>query len=109
MATINFKHLRYFWAVAKEGNLTRAAGQLHVSQSALSEQIKQLEIELGQPLFHRTGRTLTLTLGAGKATAGCTCTSTKALLLKPSAPQIASQLRSTAAMLLEPLLQRLSS
>jgi len=58
---LNFHHLRYFWAVAKEGNLTRAAGQLHVSQSALSAQIKQLETELGQPLFHRTGRTLTLT------------------------------------------------
>ncbi len=63
MSPLNFHHLRYFWAVAKEGNLTRAAGQLHVSQSALSAQIKQLETELGQPLFHRTGRTLTLTEG----------------------------------------------
>ena len=63
MSPLNFHHLRYFWAVAKEGNLTRAAGQLHVSQSALSAQIKQLETELGQQLFHRTGRTLTLTEG----------------------------------------------
>jgi LysR family transcriptional regulator, transcriptional activator of nhaA len=61
MSSLNFHHLRYFWAVAKEGNLTRAAGQLHVSQSALSAQIKQLETELGQSLFQRTGRTLTLT------------------------------------------------
>lgn len=61
MSPLNFHHLRYFWAVAKEGNLTRAAGQLHVSQSALSAQIKQLEAQLGQPLFHRTGRALTLT------------------------------------------------
>ncbi len=61
MTQLNFHHLRYFWAVAKEGNLTRAARQLHVSQSALSAQIKQLEAELGQPLFQRTGRTLTLT------------------------------------------------
>ena len=61
MSPLNFHHLRYFWAVAKEGNLTRAAGQLHVSQSALSAQIKQLETELGQSLFQRTGRTLTLT------------------------------------------------
>lgn len=60
-APLNFHHLRYFWAVAKEGNLTRAAQQLHVAQSALSAQIKQLEAELGQPLFQRTGRTLTLT------------------------------------------------
>ena len=61
MTQLNFHHLRYFWSVAKEGNLTRAARQLHVSQSALSAQIKQLEADLGQRLFHRTGRTLTLT------------------------------------------------
>lgn len=61
MTALNFHHLRYFWAVAKEGNLTRAARQLHVSQSALSAQIKQLEIELGQALFQRSGRSLVLT------------------------------------------------
>jgi LysR family transcriptional activator of nhaA len=61
MSRLNFHHLRYFWSVAKEGNLTRTAAQLHVSQSALSAQIKQLEAELGQSLFQRTGRTLTLT------------------------------------------------
>ena len=61
MSRLNFHHLHYFWAVAKEGNLTRAATQLHVSQSALSTQIKQLEDQLGLPLFERTGRTLTLT------------------------------------------------
>ena len=61
MSRLNFHHLRYFWAVAKEGNLTRAAGQLHVSQSALSAQIKELETQLGQALFQRTGRTLALT------------------------------------------------
>lgn len=61
MSQLNYHHLRYFWAVAKEGNLTRAARQLHVSQSAMSAQIKQLETHLGQTLFHRTGRTLTLT------------------------------------------------
>ncbi|MFN5191938.1 MAG: LysR family transcriptional regulator, partial [Burkholderiales bacterium] len=33
---LNFHHLHYFWVVAKDGNLTRAAGQLHISQSALS-------------------------------------------------------------------------
>lgn len=67
MSTLNFHHLRYFWAVAKEGNLTRAAAHLHVAQSALSAQIKQLEADLGQPLFQRTGRTLTLT-EAGRLT-----------------------------------------
>jgi len=61
MPTLNYHHLHYFWAVAKEGNLTRAALRLHVSQSALSTQIKQLEAQLGQALFDRVGRTLSLT------------------------------------------------
>jgi LysR family transcriptional activator of nhaA len=58
---INFHHLHYFWAVAKDGNLTRTATRLRVSQSALSAQIKQLEAELGVPLFARQSRRLLLT------------------------------------------------
>lgn len=58
---LNFHHLRYFWAVAKEGHLTRAAESLHVSQSALSAQIRALETQLGHALFHREGRRLQLT------------------------------------------------
>ena len=61
----NFHHLHYFWAVAKTGNLTRTARQLRVAQSALSAQIRQLEEQLGQPLFARAGRGLVLT-EAGK-------------------------------------------
>jgi len=61
MSRLNYHHLHYFWAVAKDGNLTRAAEKLHVSQSALSKQIRLLEEQLGQPLFARTGRTLQLT------------------------------------------------
>jgi LysR family transcriptional activator of nhaA len=61
MARLNFHHLHYFWAVAREGHLTRAATHLHVSQSALSTQIKLLEDELGQALFTRSGRALQLT------------------------------------------------
>lgn len=61
MARLNYHHLHYFWAVAKEGNLTRAAEQLHVSQSALSVQIRLLEQQLDQTLFTREGRTLQLT------------------------------------------------
>ncbi|QJR37146.1 LysR family transcriptional regulator [Gemmatimonas groenlandica] len=60
-ARLNYHHLHYFWAVAREGNLTRAAQRLHVSQSALSTQIRQLESQLGQQLFERRGRTLELT------------------------------------------------
>lgn len=61
MQDINFHHLRYFQAVAHEGNLTRAAQRLHVSQSAVSVQIKKLEAQLGQDLFAREGRGLVLT------------------------------------------------
>jgi len=61
MPRLNYHHLHYFWAVAREGNLTRAAARLHVSQSALSAQIRQLEEQLGQPLFARVGRGLQLT------------------------------------------------
>ena len=58
---INFHHLRYFWAVAKDGNLTRTAARLRVAQSALSSQIRELEEHLGRSLFHRGGRKLALT------------------------------------------------
>lgn len=58
---INFGHLRYFWAVAHEGSLTRAAAALNVSQSAVSVQIQKLEEALGRPLFERRGRRLVLT------------------------------------------------
>ncbi len=61
MSRLNYHHLHYFWAIAKEGNLTRAASRLHVSQSALSVQIRRLEEQLGQALFERRGRTLQLT------------------------------------------------
>jgi LysR family transcriptional activator of nhaA len=61
MRNLNFHHLYYFWVVAKEGHLTRAAQQLHVSQSALSSQIRQLQDQLGQELFSRDGRSLRLT------------------------------------------------
>lgn len=61
MAELNYHHLRYFWAIARERSLTRAAQRLHVSQSALSIQLRQLEDRLGQPLFERRGRQLVLT------------------------------------------------
>lgn len=58
---LNFRHLFYFWQVARLGHLTRAAEALHTSQSALSAQIRQLEERLGERLFARQGRRLTLT------------------------------------------------
>lgn len=61
LSELNFAHLRYFWAVAHDGNLTRAAATLNVSQSAVSVQIRKLEEDLGQRLFERHGRQLKLT------------------------------------------------
>lgn len=57
---LNYHHLRYFWAIAREGNLTRAANHLRVSQSALSIQLRQLEQALGHPLFKRERKSLVL-------------------------------------------------
>jgi LysR family transcriptional activator of nhaA len=61
MQNLNYNHLRYFWVVAHEGNLTRAAERLNLSQSALSVQIQKLEHQTGHPLFERAGRKLILT------------------------------------------------
>ena len=67
MADLNYHHLRYFWAVAHDGNLTRTAERLNLSQSALSVQIRKLEERLGHALFERRGRQLHLT-EAGRLT-----------------------------------------
>ncbi len=67
MAKLNYHHLYYFWHVAKTGNLTETAKNLHVSQSALSSQIKQLETNMDVDLFAREGRKLVLT-ESGKRT-----------------------------------------
>ncbi|MBM1218725.1 LysR family transcriptional regulator [Ponticoccus sp. SC2-23] len=61
MSTINLHHLRLFRAVARDGTLTGAARSLRISQSAVSTQIKALELSLGHDLFERRGRNLVLT------------------------------------------------
>lgn len=53
MAFLNYHHLRYFWIIAREKSLSRAARRLSVSVSALSTQLRVLETSLGQPLFDR--------------------------------------------------------
>lgn len=61
MEFLNYHHLRYFWVVAREGGLRKAAEKLHVSQPTISAQIAALENVLGEKLFWRTGRRLALT------------------------------------------------
>jgi len=61
MAFLNYHHLRYFRAIAQEGNLTRAAEHLRISPSALSIQLAHLEESLGQRLFERSNKRLILT------------------------------------------------
>jgi LysR family transcriptional activator of nhaA len=58
---INYKHLHYFWAVARWGGITRAAERLHLSPQTLSGQIKQLEEGIGVALFATMGKRLELT------------------------------------------------
>jgi len=58
---LNYHHLRYFWVVAREGGLRKAAEKLHVSQPTISAQIAALEDSVGEKLFRRGGRALALT------------------------------------------------
>lgn len=58
---MELRHLRYFAAVAAHGSFNRAAGNLHLTQPALSRQVKDLEEELGVPLFVRGKNAVTLT------------------------------------------------
>lgn len=60
MASINFKHLRYFWIVAKTGSMARAAQQLHVTPQTISGQLSEFADTLGVELFRRSGRNLEL-------------------------------------------------
>ncbi len=61
MSFLNYHHLRYFRAIARERSLTRAAAKLNLSPPALSLQLRQLEASLGHPLFERGRRGMALT------------------------------------------------
>ena len=69
MNALNFKHLRYFWMVAKAGSIARAAEQLHLTPQSISGQLTTLEEALGVQLFRRVGRQLELT-EVGRRTLG---------------------------------------
>ena len=61
MERLNYQHLERFWAVVREGGVTRASQKQHVSQPTVSAQVRALEASLGRRLFARSGRGLVLT------------------------------------------------
>ena len=61
MENLNYKHLRYFWMVAKTGSIVRASEQLYLSPQSISGQLGELENNLGVLLFKKVGRGLALT------------------------------------------------
>ncbi len=58
---LNYRHLHYFWTVAKAGGITRAGERLHLTPQTLSGQLSQFEQQLGTPLFRRVGKRMELT------------------------------------------------
>ncbi|MGF1644093.1 MAG: transcriptional activator NhaR [Thiotrichales bacterium] len=61
MNNINLKHLRYFWAVASHGTIARASEILHLTPQTISGQLRELEEQIGNKLFQKSGRNLVLT------------------------------------------------
>ncbi|MCX7149743.1 MAG: transcriptional activator NhaR [Rhodocyclales bacterium] len=66
MSTLNYKHLHYFWVVAKAGGIARASERLHLTPQTVSGQLSLFEDTLGYKLFNRVGRRLELS-DAGRA------------------------------------------
>jgi LysR family transcriptional regulator, transcriptional activator of nhaA len=69
MASLNYKHLHYFWVVAQEGSITRAAERLGVAVQTISGQLSLLERQLGKALFNSQGRGLVIS-EAGRVALG---------------------------------------
>jgi LysR family transcriptional activator of nhaA len=61
MDWLNYHHLLYFWTIAREGSVSRAAEVLHLAQPTLSSQVRKLETSIGHDLFERSGRSMVLT------------------------------------------------
>ncbi|MBC3883512.1 transcriptional activator NhaR [Undibacterium griseum] len=61
MPTLNYKHLHYFWVVAKAGSIARASEQLHLTPQTISAQLSLFEEMQGEAMFRKNGRNLALT------------------------------------------------
>ena len=72
MRHLNYNHLLYFYTVAREGSVARAAKVLHLTPQTVSGQIKLLEEAVGEALFIRVGRGLTLS-DTGRVVQGYAC------------------------------------
>ena len=68
---LNFKHLRYFAAVAQAGSVTAAAANLHVAPQTVSAQLAELESAMGRQLFDRLGKRLQLNADGSLKVTGC--------------------------------------
>ena len=94
---MELRHLRYFVALAETLSFTRAAGRVHVTQSTLSHQIRQLEEEVGRPLFDRIGKKV-VTTEAGELFLGFAARALKEVdlglaMLKPGGGGLTGQVR----------------
>ena len=94
---MELRHLRYFVALAESLSFTRAAERVHVTQSTLSHQIRQLEEEVGQPLFDRIGKKV-VTTEAGELFLGHASRALKEVdsglaMLKPGGGGLTGQVR----------------
>ncbi len=61
MTMLNYKHLHYFWVVAKEGSIAKASERLHITPQTISGQLSRLEENLGVKLFVKSGRNIEIT------------------------------------------------
>ena len=94
---MELRHLRYFVALAESLSFTRAAERVHVTQSTLSHQIRQLEEEVGQPLFDRIGKKV-VTTEAGELFLGFAARALKEVdlglaMLKPGGGGLTGRIR----------------
>ena len=60
MSQLNLKHLLYFWMVASHGSIARASELLHLTPQTISGQLRELEMQVVEKLFNKSGRQLVL-------------------------------------------------